>query len=63
MLTLTALIVLGSLATYGIWRNFKKTNALKAPLIPWMFVAMACIATCFMLIVHLVNLIGIETGR
>lgn len=51
------------LGTYGFWRNFKKHDNLKAPIVPWMIVSLACLATGFMLFVHLVNLLGIETGR
>lgn len=63
MFTIMGLAVCAGLAAFGMWRHFRKTNALKAPLIPWMLVSMGCIATSFMLIVHLVNLLGIETGR
>jgi hypothetical protein len=61
--TLLGLGVCGFLGAYGFMRHFRKTNALKAPLIPWMIVSLGCIATAFMLVVHLVNLLGFETGR
>lgn len=61
--TLIGLSACAALGVYGFWRNFKKHDNLKAPLVPWMVVSLACLATGFMLIVHLVNLLGFETGR
>ncbi len=61
--TLMALLACALLGTYGFWKNFKKHDNLKAPLVPWMIVSLACLATGFMLIVHLVNLLGVKTGR
>ena len=61
--TLAALAFCALLGVYGFWRNFKKHDNLKAPIVPWMIVCLACLATGFMIIVHLVNLMGFETGR
>ena len=61
--TLAALFVCACLGSYGFIQHFKKTDRFKAPIIPWMIVSLACLATGFMLIVHLVNLMGLETGR
>ena len=61
-MTLTGLAFCAIVGTFSFFRHFKKTEKYKAPIIPWIIPAMACIATGFMLIVHLVNLMGIETG-
>lgn len=61
--TLLGLSFCALLGVYGFWRNFKKHDNLKAPIVPWMIVSLACLATGFMLIVHLVNMMGFETGR
>lgn len=61
--TLFGLLACALLGTYGFIKNFKKHDRLKAPVVPWMIISLACLATGFMLIVHLVNLLGFETGR
>ena len=61
--TLLGLLVCAVLGTYGFWRHFRKHDGLRAPVVPWMIVSLACLATGFMVFVHLVNLLGIETGR
>ena len=61
--TLLGLGICALLGIYGYMRNFKQHDNLRAPLIPWMIVSLACLATGFMLLVHLVNLLGFETGR
>lgn len=61
--TLAGLLFCALVGTFGFMRHFKKTEKLKAPLVPWMIVSLGCIATGFMLVVHLVNLMGFETGR
>ena len=53
-------IVLG-LLSYRM--HTREHNKLKPRLVPWSFIAMACIATGFMLFVHLINLFGLETGQ
>ena len=61
--TLIALALIASLGLVAFNRHFAKHDKVKPRMVPWMIIALACIATSFMLIVHLVNLIGIETGR
>ena len=41
----------------------REHNELAPRMVPWIIIAMACLATSFMLFVHLVNLFGLETGR
>lgn len=61
--TLLALAVCAGLGIYGYRKHFKKHDGLRAPVVPWMIVSLACLATGFMVFVHLVNILGIETGR
>ncbi len=61
--TLIALLFCAGLGVFAFWRNFRKHDGLKAPVIPWMIISLGCLATGFMLFVHVVNLLGIETGR
>jgi len=63
-LTLTGLAICACIGTFAFLRHFRKRETLKAaPIIPWIIPALAALATGFMLLVHLVNLMGIETGR
>ena len=43
-------------------RHTREHNELAPRMVPWIIIALACLATSFMLGVHLVNLIGFETG-
>lgn len=61
-----ALIALAACVGLGLFsynRHNREHNELSPRMIPWILIAMACLATCFMLIVHVVNLFGFETGR
>jgi hypothetical protein len=45
------------------WKlHWRENNTVKPRMVPWIVIAMGCLATGFMLIVHLVNLLGLETG-
>ena len=35
----------------------------KPPVVPWMLVMLIAVTWCFVMIVHLVNVLGVETGR
>jgi len=64
MLTITALIACVIIGAGSFYKHFQKRDSLKrAPLIPWIIPCLGALATGFMLLVHLVNLLGIETGR
>ncbi|MCF6275517.1 MAG: hypothetical protein L3J05_07120 [Robiginitomaculum sp.] len=41
----------------------REHNKLQPRMVPWIIITMACVATSFMLVVHLMNLFGLETGR
>ena len=62
-LTLGGIVVCALIGYFSFRRHFKERDSLKAPFIPWIIPTMASLATAFMLVVHLVNLMGLETGR
>ena len=62
-LTCFALIICVILGVAGFRNHFKLHEVVKPHRPPWMIISLGSIATGFMLLVHLVNLIGFETGR
>jgi len=62
-LTLTGLVFCALIGIFSFYKHFQKRDSFKAPIIPWILPCLAALATGFMLMVHLVNLMGIETGR
>jgi len=59
---------LGLLACLGLGAlsyhlHTREHNKLAPRMVPWIIITMACVATSFMLIIHLLNLFGFETGR
>jgi len=48
---------------FGFNRQLGKNRDLRPRRIPWIFLAMAAFATAFMVLVHIVNLLGFETGN
>lgn len=61
--TCVALALCGAIGVFSFHRHFRPHDKLEPRMIPWSIIAMACLATCFMLIVHLVNVLGFETGN
>lgn len=62
-LTIIALLFLSSLAIVSMRNHFAEKPSIKPHRLPWMIICLGSIATGFMVIVHLVNLLGFETGR
>lgn len=60
LIGLAICIVLGVL---GFRNHFAEKTNIRLHRPPWMIIALASLATGFMIIVHLVNLMGLETGR
>ncbi len=63
---LYAFLALGACVALGLFsynRHTREHNELAPRMVPWIMIAMGSLATCFMLIVHLVNLFGFETGN
>lgn len=61
--TLLGLLACLSLGALSYHLHTREHNKLAPRMVPWIIIAMACVATSFMLIVHLANLFGLETGR
>ncbi|PHS42479.1 MAG: hypothetical protein COA91_00590 [Robiginitomaculum sp.] len=59
---LVALVVCICIGVLSYHLHAREHNKLNPRMIPWIIIAMACLATGFMLVVHLVNLLGVETG-
>lgn len=62
-LTVIGLIICASLAVLGLRNHFAEKKSIKPHRLPWMIISLGSIATGFMVIVHLANLIGFQTGR
>ena len=62
-LTILGLIGCICLGILSFRRHFARHDKLKPRMVPWIIISLGCIATGFMLFVHLVNVLGIETGR
>ncbi|PTS89758.1 MULTISPECIES: hypothetical protein [unclassified Caulobacter] len=62
--TVTVLVVLLLLAVFCGWRGARPPNVLKGPrMVPWRPLMMACVVGMMLLLVHLLNLLGLETGN
>lgn len=61
--TFTGLIACVALGLFSYNRHTREHNKLSPRMIPWIVIAMGSLATSFMLVVHLVNLFGFETGN
>ena len=63
-LTLTAGAALLALAVFAGWRGARPPNPHKGPrLTPWRFIMVTAAALAIALLVHVVNLLGVTTGR
>jgi len=60
LIGLTVCVVLGVL---GFRNHFAEKTSIRLHRPPWMMIALASLATGFMIVVHLANLMGLETGR
>lgn len=63
-LTLAALAGLLALGVFAGWRGAQPPNLLKGPrMIPWRLIMVTSAAMALLVLVHLVNLMGVSTGR
>lgn len=61
--TACALIVLLAAAAFCGWRGARPPNIIKGPrLMPWRPLMMICVVAVILLLVHLLNLLGLQTG-
>ena len=63
ILTSLLLVLCIVLGVAGFRNHFKVHDVVRPHRPPWMIISLGSIATGFMLLVHLVNLLGVETGR
>jgi len=62
--TLALSAALLAVAAFAGWRGSKPSNPIKGPrLAPWRFIMVTASALALFMIVHLVNLLGVTTGR
>ncbi|HEY8574430.1 hypothetical protein [Phenylobacterium sp.] len=63
-LTLTLIAVLAALVAFAGWRGARPPDLVKGPrLVPWRAIMVTGAAVLLLLVVHLVNLLGVSTGR
>jgi hypothetical protein len=63
-LTLAAAGALLALAVFAGWRGARPPNLHRGPrLVPWRFIMVTTAALLLVVLVHLVNLMGLTTGR
>ncbi|WP_091734848.1 hypothetical protein [Phenylobacterium immobile] len=63
-LTLALIGLFLAIALFAGWRGARPPNPHKGPrLMPWRFIMMLSTALAIFVVVHLVNLLGVTTGR
>lgn len=62
-LTLLGLTVFASLAVIAFRNHFAEKSSIKPHRPPWMVISLGSIALSFMILVHLANILGFETGN
>ncbi|MBT9473754.1 MAG: hypothetical protein V4514_20595 [Pseudomonadota bacterium] len=62
--TLALAAALIAVAAFAGWRGSKPPNFANGPrLMPWRFIMVTAAAFAMFLVVHVVNLLGVQTGR
>ena len=63
-LTLSAAVAFLALALVCGWLGARPINVLKGPrMIPWRPLMMICVVGLMLMLVHLANLLGVQTGN
>ena len=63
-LTLGLAAVFAGVGVFAGWRGARPSDPVRGPrLIPWRFIMLMSAAAAVLMIVHLVNLAGMKTGR
>ena len=63
-LTISIFTVLLVLAAFSGWRGGKPSNPAKGPrMAPWRLIMVTAAAGALFMAVHIVNLLGVKTGR
>lgn len=62
--TLMVAAALSALAAFAGWRGARPPNPLRGPrMIPWRAIMVTAAAFLLVVVVHLLNLMGVKTGR
>ena len=62
--TLALIAALAAVAVFAGWRGARPPDLRRGPrLAPWRFIMLLAAAALLVMIVHLVNLMGVTTGR
>lgn len=62
--TSALLVAAAVLAVFSGWRGARKPDLMKGPrLVPWRALMLTSAAMAVLMLVHLVNLLGVTTGR
>ena len=62
--TLALLTLFAALAAFCRWRGARPLDISKGPrMVPWAALMLICIVACVLMVVHLLNLYGVVTGR
>lgn len=62
LISIIALLICVGLVILGFRQNFKEKTEFRRVRPPWMLIALAAISVGFMILVHIANLFGLETG-
>jgi cytochrome b subunit of formate dehydrogenase len=63
LISCIALAICVGLVLLGFRQNFKEKTEFRRFRVPWMGIALTAISVGFMILVHIANLFGFETGR
>lgn len=63
LISFIGLAVCVGLVILGFRQNFKEKTEFRRVRPPWMVIALAAISVGFMIVVHIANLFGFETGN
>jgi cytochrome b subunit of formate dehydrogenase len=63
LISFIALLICAGLTALGFRQNFKEKTEFRRVRPPWMIIALASISVGFMILVHIANLFGLETGN
>lgn len=63
LISVVALLICAGLVILGFRQNFKEKTEFRRVRPPWMLIALAAISVGFMILVHIANLMGLETGN
>lgn len=63
LISCIALAICAGLVILGFRQNFKEKTEFRRFRPPWMVIALAAISVGFMIVVHIANLFGFETGN